>query len=249
MTRKSGAVERAPVRTRPLDRVVDLLDKRFYLFMSLLIAAVVVYGFSHTIDRGLIHAVPVRPMLLSVHAAVFSGWVVFLIVQSALVQLRQVSLHRFLGWFGVVLGAMIPVLGASTAITMARFKVHYFHSTDEASGLMFSIFDMMAFTIPFALAIYWRRKPELHRRLVLIASAALTSAAFARFPPAVLPAGWFYPAVDGLVLLGAVRDLVVNGRIHRVYLYALPAFCVGQAIVMYTADWPYWLRIGNAILG
>ena len=41
---------------------------------------------------------------------------------------------------------------------------------------------MTAFTVPFALAVYWRRKLEFHRRLFLIATCALTSAAFARLP-------------------------------------------------------------------
>jgi hypothetical protein len=41
---------------------------------------------------------------------------------------------------------------------------------------------LTSFTIPFVLAICWRRKPELHRRLMLIASCALTAAAFVRFP-------------------------------------------------------------------
>jgi hypothetical protein len=226
------------------------LDRYFYLCMSLLIAAVVGYGFGQTVDQHLLHATPHRPWLLYVHAAVFSGWVVLFILQSALVRVRKVGLHRLLGWFGVVLGVAIPVLGSSTAITMARFNMLHFHSTDDASGLIFSFFDMTAFSIPFALAIYWRRKPEFHRRLFLIASCALTSAAFARFPFGLPLPGFFYAELDLLILLGATRDLIRDRRIHTVYLYALPALVLGQVVVVYTGvhDLPYWLRIGNAIL-
>ena len=218
--------------------------------MSLLIALVVVCGFGHTVDRKLIHAVPVRPSLLYFHAAVFSGWVGFLILQSALVRMRSVRLHRLIGWFGAALGAMIPILGISTAIVMARFHISHFHSTDDASGLIVSFFDMIAFAIPFALAIRWRKKSEFHRRLMLVASCALTSAAFARFPPYIVPPGWFYVGVDLLILLGIMRDLVVNRGIHRVYLYSFPLFVVGQLIAVFTViyDLPYWVRIGNAIL-
>jgi Na+-transporting NADH:ubiquinone oxidoreductase subunit NqrE len=227
------------------------LDKYFYCFMSLLIAVVVVYGFSHTVDKNLIHPAVPRPFILYVHAAIFSGWVVFLIFQSALVRTHNVQLHRLTGWFGVALGVTIPVLGVSTAITMARFKILHFHSMSAASDLIISFFDMIAFTIPFALAIYWRKKPEFHRRLILIASCALTAAAFGRFPPQLLSPGFFYAGVDILILLGAVRDLVVNRRIHRVYRYALPAFIFGQTVVMYTDthNSPYWLKISHAILG
>jgi len=53
-------------------RTAFLLSKYFF-FMSLLIAVVVAYGFSHTVDTDLIHAVPVRPAIRYFHAAGFTG--------------------------------------------------------------------------------------------------------------------------------------------------------------------------------
>jgi hypothetical protein len=43
---------------------------------------------------------------------------------------------------------------------------------------------------------------------------------------------------------------MVNREIHAVYLYALPAFILGQTVVMYTDthDLPKWLKIAHAIL-
>jgi hypothetical protein len=79
---------------------VRWVEKYFYLCMSLLIAAVVVYGFSHTVENKLIHANPRRPILLWVHAILFSSWVAFYITQSVLVRIRKVELHRTLGWAG-----------------------------------------------------------------------------------------------------------------------------------------------------
>src|SRR5690242_20140658 len=80
------------------------VEKYFYLCMSLLIAGVVIYGFSGTVDRKLIHANPRRPSLLWVHVILFSTWVAFYILQSALVRIRRVKLHRTLGWAGAALG-------------------------------------------------------------------------------------------------------------------------------------------------
>src|SRR5580698_5437948 len=94
----------------------------FYFFMSLLIAATVVYGFSHTIDHNLIHASPLPPFVLYIHAVVFPAWVVFFIVQSALIRSHNVRLHRRLGWFGVGLAVAIVFVGALTATRMARFE-------------------------------------------------------------------------------------------------------------------------------
>ncbi|PYT91037.1 MAG: hypothetical protein DMG36_19535 [Acidobacteria bacterium] len=228
----------------------DLLERYFYLWMSLLIVAVVVYGFSFTIGRNLIHPAIPRPSLLYFHATVFSLWLVFLISQSALIRTHNVALHRRVGWFGVALGAAIPLVGVSIAITMSRFNALKLHQANTEADLVVPLFDMVAFSIPFALAVYWRKKPEIHRRLILVATCALTAAAFGRFPGNLLPPVFFYAGVDLLILLGAVRDLVVMRSIHPVYCYALPAFIAGQVVVMYTNTHhsPLWIKIAHAIL-
>jgi hypothetical protein len=250
------AASQVNIESRPLGgrsvttSPVGWLNNYFYLFMSLLIAVLIVYGFSHTVDKNLIHPAVPRPFLLYIHATVFGGWVVFYILQSALVRTHNVKVHRRTGWFGVALGVVIPVVGISTAITMTRFNIVQLHHTDAASFMLVPFFDIVAFSTTFALGIYWRKKPEMHRRLLLIASCALTAAAFGRFPPNLLPPVIFYAGVDLLILLGVVRDLVVNRRVHRVYQYALPGFIVGQTVVMYTVvhNSPYWLKIANAIV-
>jgi hypothetical protein len=227
-----------------------LLDQSFYLFMSLLIAAIVVCGFSFTVGRNLFHPAVPRPLILYVHAAVFSAWPVLFVLQSALVRTRRVQWHRLLGRFGATLGVAIPVLGTSTAITMGRFNIAKLQSTHAESDLMIPLFDMLAFTTTLALAIYWRAKPEFHRRLMLVATCALTAAAFGRFPEWLLPSELFYAGVDALILVGVIRDLIVDRRIHRVYLYVVPAFIVGQSVVTYTVfnGLEYWKRIGHALL-
>jgi len=229
----------------------SLLDRYFYFFMSLLIVVVVVSGFSRTVGRNLIHPAVPPPFILYVHAAVFSVWVVFLILQSVLVRTSNVPLHRLIGWFGVTLGAAIPAVGFPTAITMGRFNLAHSVSDYSAEQLLIPFSDMIMFTVCFALAVYWRKKPEFHRRLILMATCALTAAAFGRFPSGLQPLPlMFYTGVDLLIVLGVARDLVLNRRVHRVYLYGLPAFIIGQTIAMYTVlhKLPGWLKVANAVL-
>jgi hypothetical protein len=227
-----------------------VLDVYFYFLMSLLIVIVVVFGFSHTVDRNLIHPSMPRPVILYIHAAVFTGWLAFFILQSALVRTRNVRVHRAVGWFGLVMGGLMPILGVATAISMSRFDTVQLHQTDAELTLIIPLFDMLVFGSAFALAMYWRKQPELHRRLILIACCALTAAAFGRFPERILPPILFYCGVDLLILLGVARDLVVNGSVHRVYRYAIPAIVLGQIAVMYTVthNLSAWLRIAHAIL-
>jgi hypothetical protein len=233
---------------RPSFAPAAFLRQYFYFCMSLLVAVVVVYGFSHTIGHNLLHASPIPPFILTIHAIVFPGWVLFFILQSSLVRSRNVRLHRTLGWFGLALGIVIIVIGYLTATGMDRFHLQGPTDTDTPAFLIIQLMDLTCFAVPFALAIYWRRRPEFHRRLMLIASSGLTDAAWARFPPMPLT---FAPAgVDVLVLLGILRDLIVDRRIHKVYLYAFPLLIVLQifCVQTYLHASPWWVRIATFLL-
>jgi hypothetical protein len=226
-----------------------ILERFFYFFMSLLIALIVAYGFSRTVNAGLIHPPSPRPTVLYLHAMIFTAWVALFIVQSALASSRNVQLHRQLGWFGLALGVSIPIVGIATAIEMGRLHVGEGHA-DAAQFLIIPLFDMVVFTMAFGLAFYWRKKPELHRRLTLIATCSLTAAAFGRFPGTLMPHHWFYAGVDFLIFLGVVRDLYVTKRVHQVYLCALPLLALGQTttIHVFVRGWPVWIRIAHALL-
>ena len=224
-------------------------DQYFYFIMSLLITGIVIYGFSHTVNQNLFHPDLPRPWILWVHGALFSGWLLFFILQSALVRTHNVRVHRNLGWFGAGLGAAIVIVGITTAITMSRYEIRFHHATKAPAFLIVPFLDVTVFAIVFALAIYWRRKPEYHRRLMLIATCLLTSAAFGRFPNQAFSEYWFYAGVDLLIVIAILRDLIVS-RVHPVYLYALPALIVAQTFAMhvYVTAAPGWVNIADAIL-
>jgi hypothetical protein len=224
------------------------LRKYFYFCMSLLIAVVVVYGFSHTIGQNLLHASPIPPFVLTIHAIVFPGWVLFFILQTALVRTHNVPLHRTLGWFGLAFAIGVLVIGYMTATGMERFLLQQ-QRTKTAAFLIIQLMDLICFAIPFSLAIYWRRRPEFHRRLMLVASCALTDAAFGRFP--FLPHPFSPAGLDALIFLGILRDLIVDRRIHKVYLYAFPLFILFQIFCvqtyLHTAAW--WVHIASVLVG
>ena len=226
-----------------------LIDRYFYFFLSLVVAVVVVAGFSRTVDHGLFHAAPPRPVLLWLHGAAFTGWVVFFILQSSLVRIRKVSVHRILGWFGAALGALMVVLGFVISVVMGRFDALQLKQPDPAF-LSIPFFDMFAFGTLVALAILWRGKPELHRRLLLLATCSLLDAGFGRFQY-LFDHNVFYLCVDTVMLLGVARDLLVDRRVHKVYLYAIPTLVAGQnlAIYLWRGSPAWWMSICKETLG
>lgn len=227
-----------------------LIDKYFYLAMSLFVVATVGWGFSHTLNSNLLHADVPRPFILWIHAAAFSAWVLFFVLQSALVRTHNVRIHRSLGWFGVALGVFMVPLGVTTAIIMKSFEVHQLDDAGAALFLSIPFADIGCFATFFALAVYWRRKPELHRRFIFIATCVLLAAAFGRFPY-LDKHTLFYVGVDSVILLGVVRDLLVNRRVHMIYRIALPALIVVQATALYLflGAPAWWVRVAHSLAG
>jgi hypothetical protein len=227
-----------------------LVHRYFYFLMSLLLAAIVVEGFKRTVDNNLFHPAVPRPFILWIHASAFAGWVIFFIAQSALVRIRKVGWHRSLGWFGAGLAAVMVPLGVATAIVMARFDTVQLHQSGADAFLSIPFYDMIAFGVCIALAIYWRTKPELHRRLVFIATCGLMDAALGRFDY-LFDHNLFFPCLDLLILLGVARDLLVDRRVHKVYLRALPVLIVGQslAVYMWRQNPSWWQAITHVIMG
>jgi hypothetical protein len=240
------------VVVRPVSRLIGrggVVDRYFYFFFSLVVAGIVVVGFRQTVDRFLFHASPPRPVLLWIHGAAFSGWVVFFILQSALVRVRKVSVHRTLGWFGAVLGAVMVTLGSVVAVVMGRFDALQLHQPDPAF-LSVPFFDMLGFGTLLGLAILWRGKPELHRRFLVLATCCLLDAPFGRFDY-LFNHSLFYVCLDVVMLLGVARDLLVDRRVHKVYLYGIPALLIGQSVATYlwrgAPGW--WLSGCKEIIG
>jgi hypothetical protein len=225
------------------------LDRWFYFGMAWLILLVVAYGFGRGLGGRLLHPAASLPWILHVHALVFCGWVLLFLVQSGLARRRALRLHRQLGMFGAGLGTVLPVLGVATALVMRQW--HASRGPADDAFLAVSFNDMLTFSVAFGLALHWRGRPELHRRLMLIASCALTVAAFARFPRTIVPAHAWYAGVDLLIGLGLLRDGLVDGRVHRVYLIGLPAVMAGQALALHLAlaAPAGWLALLHAWLG
>ena len=86
----------------------------FFSSMSLLILAVVVFGFAQSYFLpGMVFAkLPNR--LVHIHGALFVSWILLMVVQNTLVVIRKVQWHRTLGVLGVILPPFMVVFGLLT---------------------------------------------------------------------------------------------------------------------------------------
>src|SRR3569832_199384 len=134
---QAGTAPRLATAVRPA-----AWGKHFYFVMSLVTVAVVYYGFHFTVGKNLLHPAVPRPILLYVHAVVFTSWLGFFVFQSLLVRTRNVQWHRVMGWAGLVLGIGVFVIGLSTTFVMARFNRDVMHQAEAEVFMLVPLFDM-----------------------------------------------------------------------------------------------------------
>lgn len=224
--------------------------RSFPLALGVTLGLVAAWGFGPSLDERFLHPDTPRPAILYVHAAVMTAWLALLIAQAALVYMRRTAWHRRLGVFGLVLGAAAPIVGVATTLAMARF--HWAaEGQDQAAFIVVSLFDMAAFTVLFGLAAYFRKRPQIHGRLMLMASCGLAVPAFARLPGWLMADNAWYLWVDALILAAALRDRLAAGRVHTVYRVGIPILMAGQAAAMwlYLTAQPAWLAVAHVLLG
>jgi hypothetical protein len=137
--------------------------------MVLLALIIVIVGFGPTYYfAGLFHA-PLRSALIKLHGAVFSGWVLFLGVQTGLISARRVALHRNLGIAGFVLAGLVFLSGLLAWASQLHFRASPDNRVLEFSAVNFNL--TMTFGVLTALACAARaRSTEDHKRLILLAT-------------------------------------------------------------------------------
>jgi hypothetical protein len=101
---------------------------------------------------------------------------------------------------------------------------------------------MLVFVILVAAAVYYRRSPETHKRLMLLATISILDAAVARWPVALVSATpWaYYALTDVFILIAAAYDLSSRKRVHAVYVWGgllVVAAQVSRDLVGRTAAW------------
>lgn len=226
------------------------VDRNFYFVMTVLCSAILIWGFGHTVPDILLHPVVPRPRILWVHSVVFSSWLLFAMLQTGLVRLRKVKVHRLLGWFCAGLAVLMVVVGVLTALQLGHFDLTVLHQKGADTFEVVSFADMILFPVLVGLGIAWRKKVELHRRLFLLATVELTGAGFGRIDWLAAHNLMFFCA-DTVMCLGVLRDLLVTGRVNRVYKVAIPAIVLWHIGVtwMYVRPPEWWVRVAHIWMG
>ncbi len=197
--------------------------------MAVAAIVTVFVGFAPTYYlKGYFGTAPLSP-LVHFHGLIFSAWIGLFAVQTLLIAVGRVTTHRRLGLAGAWLAALLVAVGLATAVGFGRRNV----ATGGAGTLAFlatPFADMVVFGILAGAGIVYRRHPETHKRLMLVATIGLLGAAISRWPFALMQSGPvpFFVVTDLFVLAGIGHDWVVDHRIHPAYIWSGLLLLVSQ---------------------
>jgi hypothetical protein len=220
----------------------------FYIGASLAIVTAVFIGFARTYFlRGYFQATPL-PLLLQLHGFVFTGWILLFLAQTLLIAGRRVALHRRLGVVGGVLAGLLVVVGLATAIASTRRNVAA-GNTGALTFLATPVGDMLVFGVLVTAGIYYRRRSDIHKRLMFLATISILDAAFARWPLAVMANGptAFFAATDLFIVAVLMYDFVSDRRVHPATLWGGLFIVASQPLRLIVAGTGAWLAFARAI--
>jgi hypothetical protein len=228
------------------------IDKRraeriFYTAMSVAILITVFAGFSRTwFLRPYFQTQPLLPLLIA-HGIIFSAWIVLFVMQTTLVAAKRTRIHMRLGIAGGLLATLMIAIGAYTAMVRAKGPSPV-PGVNPLSFLTIPLGDLLVFGILVGTALYFRRRPDTHKRLMLLSTIAILPAAVARLPIGFIETGGplvFFGVSDLFILPLLVFDIVTRGRPHRATLLGGALIIISHPLRMVIGGTHAWIAFAT----
>jgi hypothetical protein len=170
-------------------------DDLFFAGMAFLILATVFVCFARSYFLAGVFRAPLPSLIIHIHGALFSSWILLLIAQVSLVSAGRVDIHRRLGLAGFALACLMVIMGVLAATnSLVRGFSPPGSGMDPKTFYAIPLSDMLIFSALIFFAYRARNNPSAHKRLILIATIALMDAPTGR-PPFSAITG--HPYLDG----------------------------------------------------
>ena len=211
---------------------------RFYFYMALLCAVTAFGGFLPTFWLPMTHGHYVAAPIIAIHGFFFSCWTLFFILQTWFAASGRIANHRAWAFSEIALASVMTVFGFLVVINQMQ-RAGAAGNLD--AGLSFAILPLwhvVLFATFVALAITNIRRPDRHKRFMLVATILILDAPIARPfiyflgfhgnmpvaaglpapPPPIVGVSPNDYVVDFFLLIPILYDWRTRGRPHLVYL-------------------------------
>lgn len=233
-------------------------ERRFYLTLILLMIATVVFGFARSVFlRPLFPAFPTPPEpFFYIHGVLYFAWMALMLVQASLISARSPGLHMRLG---VVAYALVPamiVMGVVGSLMAARRPGGFVGvPVPPLQFLAVVLGDMVMFALFAGLALAYRRRPQAHKRLIILAGIVLMDPSIGRWPVdalAQVPDYSFWLKIALFLVPLIVWDIVTLRRLHGTTLMGsivLLAEGLARGPIGATPQWLAFAKWATGLLG
>jgi len=232
----------------------------FYVYMAISCVAIAFLGFAPTywmpVVRGTFKAAPV----VHIHGLVFFAWSIFFVYQTWLAASGRLARHRMVGMIGVSFATAMTILGIMVAINMMQAAAAGGFAEAGKAFALVPLSSIAFFAVVVGCAIGNVRRPEWHKRLMLVAMVSLLGAAIARWflvflappgppgPPPVMVD--VMPSLLGcsLLVIAMLRDWRLTGRPHPAYLWGTGALVALKFLQLPLSGTAAWQAAAGALL-
>jgi hypothetical protein len=223
-------------------------DDIFFSAMALLILGTVILGFARSYYFAGAFRAHLPSLMVHVHAAVFSSWILLFIAQTSLVSAGRLDLHRRLGVLGAALAGAMVVLGFLVATdSLARGFAPPGSGLDPKTFYSIPMFETATFCVLIVWALRARADGPAHKRLILIATISLMGPAINRW--SFLPNAHRGPLtaviIDSFIVLVAGFDLWSRRRIHRATVHGGLFMIIAHQLMFPIGLTPLWHRFAT----
>jgi hypothetical protein len=237
-----------PSATANVLKVRRRRERMFYTGTAVVFLFVVFAGFARTYYLGRYFGTPTLSPLLHLHGFIFTAWLVLLLAQTALVAAHRTRVHMLLGWAGSALALLMIFVGTYTALIRAKIVEVPPGAASPLVFLTIPLGDMLVFALLIGAGFYYRRRADVHKRLMLLATVAILPAAVARLPFAFIQEAGplaFFGLPDLFVIVLLAYDLLTRGRPHRATVLGGLLLIVSHPLRLLIGSTQAWLALAT----
>lgn len=188
--------------------------------------------------------------MIHLHAALFTGWLLLYILQAALIVGGRARTHLAVGpWFAAY-GFAIAAVGLYAAGVLAHRLGQRETDFDAAAAFVFfPLLDMVYFAGFLAAAVIYRRRPEIHKRAMLLATFSIAVVGLGRLVDRLGPesVALWQPLTLAPLLIAIGYDVLVCRKIHPVMVIGLIVHLLRLNAESF-AESETWLPIGRSLI-
>ena len=218
---------------------------RFFLVASCLALAITFVGFFKTFILPSVRGTFSAPAVIYVHGGLLFLWTTLLVMQTILIQKRRLKVHRLMGFLSLGLLPCVVISTMAVGVFVLKRDLALGGGQTAISSLVGTFTSPLVFATLVIAGIAYRRRPEFHKRLMLLSMIAIIWPAFFRFrhyfPPVAHPEFVFgFVLPDSMILIAMLWEKLTIGRIHVVYLTAGVALIAENLAEVYLFDSSGW---------